>query len=33
MVDGVEVDADTDVPAGGHLIHVPIDELQHIQQK
>ncbi|KAI0248187.1 hypothetical protein BJV78DRAFT_1238678 [Lactifluus subvellereus] len=31
--DGVEVDAGADVPAGGRLVRVPIDELQQTEQK
>ena len=31
--DDVEVDAAGDVPAGGRLVRVPIDELQQAEQK
>ena len=31
--DGAEVDADADMPAGGRLVRVPIDELQQIERK
>jgi len=31
--DGDEVDADVDVPPGGRLVRVPIDELQQGQSK
>ena len=31
--DGMEVDADADVPPGGRLIRVPVDELQQAESK
>ena len=31
--DGAEVDPDTDVPPGGRLVRVPIDELQQTESK
>jgi len=31
--DGTEVDPDTDVPPGGRLVRVPIDELQQSESK
>jgi hypothetical protein len=31
--DGAEVDPDTDVPPGGRLVRVPVDELQQSQSK
>jgi hypothetical protein len=31
--EGAGVDAATDVPAGGRLVRVPIDELQQAEQK